>query len=133
MGLDERAEQPGPHGALVIGPVALERIAPVPAAVSPINRREGPQTKRREQMLPDARDHLLLSVPRKRRMRQAHREDLVRPDLINGLIRPDDVVQALLRAVPERLGKGRPRALGQLATLLGPGRIHLSQPLAQHT
>ena len=50
---EERADQPGPDGAVVIGPIALAGRAAVVALVVGIGGGERPQADRREQFPPD--------------------------------------------------------------------------------
>src|SRR5262249_14779889 len=56
-GIDERADEPGPHRALVIGAVALAHAALVAWAIRGIARRERPQAHRREEVALDGADH----------------------------------------------------------------------------
>ena len=101
---DERAHQPGPDRALVIGAVAAPRAAFVAAAVAADRCGESVRRPRGEQLALDHRDaRAALSSRGSMRVRQADREDLVRADRGVARVAVDHIVEAAGRLVPEQL------------------------------
>src|SRR6266536_2873591 len=98
----EWAEEECPHGALMIGAVALLLIA---AVVSPVRRiigREASEPVRGQQVAGTGVDDPALTFGRKWALAERDRVDLVRPDrVVVSVGRVDDVVAAPETFVPE--------------------------------
>jgi hypothetical protein len=62
VGVQERAYEPRPHGALVVGAVAFDGPSLEPTAVSRFLWSKGAEPERREQMLGARIDHASLAV-----------------------------------------------------------------------
>ena len=86
-GVHERAHQPGPDGALMIGGVARRGAAFVARRVAGLAGRERAQAERRQQAAFDGVDDAPRAIAVDQRVRQsADGEDLIRP--ARGIDRP---------------------------------------------
>src|SRR6516165_6431479 len=77
---DVVTKQPAPHRALMIGFVAMPRITRIMRFITGMVGRQGAQAIRGQQFSAAKRDDLFTEHGRKWAMRQADRENLVRPD-----------------------------------------------------
>src|SRR3954454_9710803 len=79
--IDVRPDQPGPHGACVVGGVPLGRPAAMERLVPGVFGREGPKAERREQRASTRVDcgTRCVVIACERRIRKRDREQLVRP------------------------------------------------------
>src|SRR5262249_34242178 len=128
---DERPDQPGPDGALMVRAVALTDAAPVVRRVARLARSERAEPERRHQPRLDGVDDTPGTLAVEDLDGQtAHGEDLIGPDR-----RVDAVVQRACGSVPEARGEGsassrleRPPALRSSARdveRVQPQRLHL--------
>src|SRR5215472_4312411 len=101
IGGDERAEEPGPDGALMVGAVAAGDIAFVAAAVVRVLGRKSAKTHRGAQFAVDDLHHLAGAVAIEQGVGEADGEDLVGADGGVTLRAVDDVVEAAGIGVPE--------------------------------
>ena len=120
---DERSQEPGPDGPLVVSAVALCGTARVARRVSGFSGRQRAQPVRGEQLLLDGpHDGPSLLGPQQRE-RKRDGEDLIGPQpWVGPAVPTDHVVEATARRIPEnlleaafdrlgfvRVGCGRPR------------------------
>src|SRR5206468_1209662 len=104
MGEGERAEEPAPHGPLVVRAIALDRPAAVVPLVSRVTGSQASATERREQMAGAGVDDLSLTLLRERAPGKGDGEDLVGPErLLVAVGRVDHVVAVAGARVPEAL------------------------------
>src|SRR5262249_13422910 len=118
-GVEERTDEPGPHGSLVVGGIARTQIAIVLRFVVGMTRRQGTQTHRREQTLPDYLQYRLPTVLFQDSMGQGDSEYLVgAASPVVTLLAVHDIVKIAAVRIPEAAVKGVPgplRLLGQRA------------------
>src|SRR5215472_203728 len=98
----EGAEQPGPHGALMIGAVALGGTPSIRAYVAGLALSERAQTDVGEQVSLDGPYDLDALRHRKKREGKTDRKDLIRPQARVRSAFGDDVVQAAALGIPEQ-------------------------------
>src|SRR5207302_1150313 len=98
----ERTDQPWPDRALMIGAVAVVRIAFVSPAILWIGGREAAQSVRRQQMLLDNAQDTFRLVIGDHRVSQTHGKYLVRTNGTIATIAVDYIVKTAGRFVPEQ-------------------------------
>ena len=99
--VDERSDEPRPHGALVIGRIARAQVAVVRLLVIRMIGRQRAQSVRSQQLLlHDIEDALPARLIEHRKI-ERYRENLVRAQ--RRVIRVDDIVEILTVRVPETL------------------------------
>ena len=105
-GVDVRADQPRPDGALMVGGVARPQVAVVAGLVIGVARRQRPQADRRQQPLANDVEHRRPPLGVEDRVGQGDGEDLVRPaSRVVAVFAVHDVVNVAAGRVPEAVVK----------------------------
>src|SRR5271154_7589655 len=110
-GIDKRADQPSPYGALVVGSIPGAQVAEIARFVVGLARRKGAQPDRRQQLLSYRGDDSLPTLLVEDRVFERDREDLVRSERgVVAILAIDDVVEiAATRLVPKAAIEGSAR------------------------
>src|SRR5271154_681964 len=100
--IDKRADQPGPHRALVVCRIAGAQVAEIARLVIGLDRRKGAQPDRRQQLLSYRGDDPLPTLLVEDRVFERDREDLVRSErVVVAILAIDNVVEIAAGRMPE--------------------------------
>src|SRR5947209_19121277 len=120
--VNERADEPGPDRALVVGGVARLQVAVVGRLELRVVGRERAQADGRQELLPRDFEHRLPALAFEHRVFERDGEELVGPAgrVVPALLLPalDHVVEVAATLVPEALVEGAAAALGVRAEFL---------------
>ena len=106
-GIDERADQPGPHRSLVIGGVAGAQVAEIPRFVIGLARGERAQSNRRYQLGMHRGNDRIPILPIEDRVLERNRENLVRSESgVVTIFTIDDIVEIAACRVPKAAIEG---------------------------
>ena len=101
-GIDERADQPSPHSALVIGCIASAQIAEVARLVLGLAWRQRAKPDRSDQLSVHRGNNPLPIFPVEDPVIERNREDLVRSEgVVVPILAINDIVQIAARGVPK--------------------------------
>src|ERR1700733_10490820 len=113
-GVDERADEPRPYGALVISKVARTQVSEVLGSVVGLTRREGTESHWCRQAALDLIEDTRPPRGIEHGMTERHGEDLVRSERrVVSVLAVDDVVEIAIGFVPEATIEGGARPVRQ--------------------
>src|SRR5712691_9213474 len=113
VGRDIGADQPRPHGSLMVRRVPFENAAFIARPIARVFGRQASQSKRSEQLTMDYFHDLTLLLRRKHAVEQADRKDLVGAYGRIAMLTIDYVVQAASIRVPKLRVEAAFRVFGQ--------------------